>query len=164
MPLFYLDTSAIVKRYRSEAGTEVIIQLFDNAKPNDRFYTSFLSILELTSAIMRLEKGDQLSEAMAGEILARFRVDVQEIIQVWPLDNEIVAGAVQVVEEYRLRSGDAIHLATANALDLISAGDRMIVVSSDDELVDAARAAAFDSLNPIMVESVHHLRQLRGQN
>jgi len=164
MPLFYLDTSAIVKRYRSETGTEVIIQLVDNANPDDRFYTSFLSILELTSAIMRLVRGGQLSKATAGEILARFRVDVQEIIQVWPLDNEIVAGAVQVVEEHRLRSGDAIHLATVNALDLISAEDSVIVVSSDDELVDAARAAAFDSLNPMTAESVHHLRQLRGQN
>jgi hypothetical protein len=43
MPLFYLDTSALVKRYRTEQGTEVVEQLLTNFSPEDRFFTSFLS-------------------------------------------------------------------------------------------------------------------------
>ena len=55
MPLFYLDTSALVKRYRTERGTEVVEQLLANFPPEDRFFTSFLSIIELTSAILRFD-------------------------------------------------------------------------------------------------------------
>jgi predicted nucleic acid-binding protein len=57
MPVFYLDTSALVKRYRTEPGTEVVEELFAGAPPGDEFFISFLSIIELTSAVLRLVKG-----------------------------------------------------------------------------------------------------------
>ena len=60
---YYLDTSAIVKRYLQEQGTEVMDRLLDGTAPDNRFYTSWLSILELTSAILRLANGGQLTLA-----------------------------------------------------------------------------------------------------
>lgn len=113
MPVFYLDTSALVKRYRTEQGTEIVQQLFDNPSPEDRFFISFFSIIELTSGILRLAKGGQLSQDTANQILARFWRDVQKLFRLWPLNDDIAVDAVTVVEEHRLRSADAIHLATA---------------------------------------------------
>ena len=46
MPVYYLDTSAIVKRYLEEQGTEVMDRLLDDTGPHNSFYTSWLSILD----------------------------------------------------------------------------------------------------------------------
>ena len=88
MPVFYLDTSALVKRYRTELGTEVVEELLGNPRPQDRFFVSFLSIIELTSGVLRLARGGQLREDIAQEILARFRHDVRDLLRVWPLDED----------------------------------------------------------------------------
>lgn len=125
MPVFYLDTSALVKRYRAEQGTEVIEQLLSNPSPEDRFFLSFLSIIELTSAALRLVRGGQLREASANELLATFRGDVRDLFRVWPLNEDIATNAVAVIEAHRLRSADALHLATAERVASLASGTQM---------------------------------------
>ena len=74
MPVYYLDTSAIVKRYLDEQGTEVVDLLLDDIGPENSFYISWLSILEFTSVILRLTNGGQLTRDAADTVLARFQV------------------------------------------------------------------------------------------
>ena len=162
MPIFYLDTSAVVKRYRSERGTEVIARLFDDPESEDRFYSSFLSILEFTSGILCLVKGDQLRERVANEVLARFRRDIREIFRGWPLDNDIVTEAVAVVERHKLRSGDAIHLATAISLFSIATGPQVVMVTSDRELLRAAEVSGITTLDPQATGSSRRLDRIRS--
>jgi predicted nucleic acid-binding protein len=161
MAVFYLDTSALVKRYRTELGTEVVEDLLSNPSQQDRFFTSFLSIIELTSGILRLAKGRQLREETAQEILARFRADVHELLRVWPLDEDGAAAAVTVVQQHRLRSADAIHLATAEAIGSLVPDARVVMVSSDRELLDAAEAAGLTPLDPQASDAGERLRQVR---
>lgn len=137
MAIFYVDTSAIVKRYRREKGTEVIDELLEDPPLADRFYISFLSILELTSAIRRLSEAKNLNKGAAQEILARFHTDVQERFRVWPLDNEIVALAVSLVNAHSL------------------------FVSSDRELVDAAQARDLVTLDPTVADALARLAEVR---
>jgi len=96
MPVFYLDTSALVKRYRTELGTEVVEELLGNPRPQDRFFVSFLSIIELTSGVLRLARGGQLREDIAQEILARFRHDVRDLLRVWPYELAPGLGYVRI--------------------------------------------------------------------
>lgn len=161
MPIFYLDTSALVKRYRTEQGTEVIEALLANPLPEDRFFVSFLSIIELTSGVLRLTKGGQLSEDTANEILARFRRDLRELFRVWPLNEEVAVSAVTVVEEHKLRSADALHLATAQRIASLAPGAQTVMVSSDSELLRAAGVAGLITLDPQARESIETLKQLR---
>ena len=84
MPVFYLDTSALVKRYRSAPGTEVVEQLLKNPRSEDRFFLSFLSILELASGMLSLAQAGQLRDATATQILAQFRSDVLELYKSGP--------------------------------------------------------------------------------
>src|SRR5438067_1005039 len=67
MAVFYLDTSAIVKRYRVEQGTDVLDKLFDQRTPNDRFFTSFLSVLAVTSAALRLSRSLRVGQPAAAD-------------------------------------------------------------------------------------------------
>ena len=161
MTVFYLDTSALVKRYRTEEGTEAVSALLENSLPEDRFYTSFLSVLEFTAGITRLMKGDQLSETTGEEFLARYRSDVEEIFRIWPLDEEVTSSAISIAQEYGLRSGDAIHLSSALQLYSSAPGEWMVLVSSDAEPLDAATSAGLEILNPQEPIALSKLASLR---
>jgi predicted nucleic acid-binding protein len=54
MTIFYLDTSALVKRYKTEEGSDMIDNLYDNLPRGHSMATSFLTVLEFVSAIRRL--------------------------------------------------------------------------------------------------------------
>jgi len=54
MTIFYLDTSALVKRYKTEEGTDIIDYLYDKLPKGHSMATSFLTVLEFASAIRRL--------------------------------------------------------------------------------------------------------------
>lgn len=51
MPAYYIDTSALVKRYHLEPGSQQIDQLF--ADPTATFLTANITLAELTSALDR---------------------------------------------------------------------------------------------------------------
>jgi uncharacterized protein len=161
MVVYYFDTSAIIKRYRTEIGTDVVDEILKNPLSQDRFYTSFLTILEVTSGITRLVRGQQLTESIAGEIFSRFRQDIQDHFRILPLDNETVNRAVSVVEKFGLRSADAIHMATAIYVFSAIPESSHVMVSSDRELLESARSANLTALDPQNNTSMDMLRELR---
>jgi hypothetical protein len=162
MTVYYLDTSAIMKRYRTEQGTDLANELFEDSLVEDQFYFSFLSILEMTSSIVRLVKGNRLHETLGTEILARFRQDVLDIYRVWPMDEHITRSAVSVVENHKLRSGDAIHLASALEVQSIASDLTVVMVSTDLELLEASTTAGIVTLNPQDANASRILSRLRA--
>jgi len=116
MPVFYLDTSAILKRYRSEQGTEVVDRLLLDPPPENSFYSSSLAALEVQPALSRLVRGGHLDRNLADDWMARFGDDTLRVIPLWPLDDSILGAALRVAARYGLRSGDAIHFATAEII------------------------------------------------
>ena len=148
MPVFYLDTSAVLKRYRYEQGTEVVDRLLLAPEPDDIFFTSFLTALEVRSATSRLVRSGQIDQNAAGNVIARFREDVERVIRLWPLDNSILTLAISVAERHWLRSGDAIHLATAAFIFQFDPELDKVLVSSDRELLEAATQSGMGVLNP----------------
>jgi predicted nucleic acid-binding protein len=164
MAIYYLDTSAIVKRYRVEKGTSTIDELFDHPSPQDRFYTSFLAVLELTSSVRRLVKAGQLTERIAGDIFSRFRQDIYESFRICPLDDETASHAISMIEKFGLRSADAIHMATAIFLFSAVSGSAQVMVTSDQELLQAAKASNYQVLDPQDDNSIVVLRELRANS
>ncbi len=148
MPVFYLDTSAILKRYRSEQGTEVVDRLLLDPPPENRFYTSSLAALEVRSALSRLVRGGHLDRNLADDLIARFGEDTLRVIQLWPLDDSILSIALRVAARYGLRSGDAIHFATAEIIFRLTSESDNVFVSSDRELLEAAVDSGMEVLDP----------------
>ena len=161
MAVFYLDTSALTKLYRTEVGAEVRIQLLRGDSPSDGCYISFFVNLELTSAILRLVKGGQLEDDVAGAILTMFERDATALIRVWPLNDEIAETAVSVVERFHLKSGDAINLATALTLKGREPDASLVMVSADRELLEASADAGLQTLNPQAANASQQLSDLR---
>lgn len=94
--------------------------------------------------------------------MSRFLSDIQQIV-VQPVNDALVAAAVDVAEGYALRAGDSLHLATALALKATLRSDEaMVVVASDRDLVEACAAARIECLNPETAEAGTRLTGLRG--
>lgn len=161
MPSFYLDTSALMKYYREEIGSEVTKELLEHPGIDDRFATSFLTVLELTSSVLRLAKGGQLPQQLVEEILVSLAEDIHRLFRVWPLDEASAEQAITVILQHRLRTGDALQLATALNLATSAPGAQLVFVSSDKELLSAAVASGFSVLDPESEDAFQDLLRLR---
>ena len=103
MSIYYLATSAIVKRYIDEPGTVAIDHLFEATDSESGSYTSFLSMLEFTSVMTRGANSGRLERVAAATVLAKFHRDSEVVFRLWPLDASILRAAVAVVENHALR-------------------------------------------------------------
>src|SRR5262245_63859774 len=62
MATFYLDTSAVLKRYRTETGTDVVEELYEGRASQDSLITSLFTCLEFESVVIRALKGKLLTQ------------------------------------------------------------------------------------------------------
>jgi uncharacterized protein len=119
MPRYFLDSRALVKRYRTETGTDTIEHLF--AEPDRRILVSRLALVEFHSCFARLVREGALSEAEFGRLVARLKADVaNRVFFVTAVSGARLQDASNLLATYALthpiRALDAIQLATAQGL------------------------------------------------
>lgn len=154
MAVYYLDTSAVVKRYALETGSNWVVALTSATSDHDIF-VSRLAGPEMIAAIFRKAKVREISQAKATQIAQTFRIDWQIRYQVLGVTSTIIDQAMQLAEAYGLRGYDAVHLATALALEKIrhSTGfSNFTFVTADNDQLNAAQAEGLAVENPN-----HHL-------
>ncbi len=152
MPVIYLDTSVIVKRYRTENGTRYTDALFAKVKNSEKlaFATSVFGMLEFVAALRRLRKGGLISEETLQISLASFRNE-SEKFSLQPIDDIVLAKTINIIMKYALRSADALHLTTALEMKRMmeEVNDSVILASNDDEMCNAAREEELTFIKPI---------------
>lgn len=107
--ILYCDTSALVKRYVDESGSERVNELWDSASA---VATSAVAFAEAISAFSRKCREGVLSDKEYKKILGKFKKDYEQLILV-PLNKELNMSIEAVLQRYPLRGFDAIHLASA---------------------------------------------------
>jgi predicted nucleic acid-binding protein len=112
MPIVFVETSALVKRYVEEQGTEVVDELFERKRPTEFFVLPALAVLELKSALRRLVKGGRLRAGQYESLIAEFSKDVDAFSLLLPVDNALLEEAAASLDQHALRAGDALHFAT----------------------------------------------------
>src|ERR1022692_1662582 len=97
MPAYYLDTSAVVKRYIAEAGSAFVTQI-TNAAVGNEIWISTVTSVEIVAAIYRRVRVGSLTgaEAVAGE--NRFRQDLQTIYLLWDVTPSILSQAMALAK------------------------------------------------------------------
>ncbi|MBO3754665.1 MAG: type II toxin-antitoxin system VapC family toxin [Candidatus Brockarchaeota archaeon] len=88
MIVFYFDTSALVKRYRKEAGSEVLDRVFKLEKP---FATCFWTVLEFIVAFSARRRRGELSGETFNALVSRFLKEILDRFIVLSVDDEIAA-------------------------------------------------------------------------
>jgi len=145
MPFYYLDTFALLKRYRTENGTHVLDAIFSGRTQHEFFITSHFTAVEVESVPARALKGRLLSKKAQGVLLSLFADDLEDLLIVLPVSTPLLSEAAAVARHYSLRASDALYLASALRAKQASVAE-IVFVASDKELVEASKAAEFTVL------------------
>ncbi len=133
--MIYWDTSALVKQFVGEAGSEQALALRAEDTPHA---TALITYPETFSALRRRVRERFLSEARYREVIDHFLRDWPAFVRV-RLDEDVMEQAGNLIERHPLRAIDAIHLASALHLQQL-VGEPSLVVSADQQLLEAATA------------------------
>ena len=141
MTNFYLDTSVMVKRYQKEKGTDFADILYDKiiGSKNHSLTISTLSVLEFVATMRRALKGGYISRKYFENAIILFTKE-SEHISLRPVDDDLLAKAINVVIKHALRTADAIHLTIALELRdmMVKLNENVILISNDNEMCEAA--------------------------
>jgi predicted nucleic acid-binding protein len=107
--IVYLDSSALVKRYVAEAGSEVVNQLIGEA---DVVGTALISRVEVAAALAKAVRVGLLQRDEAGSALQAFTAQWNDVVRL-QLTETVVTRAGGLAWEHGLRGYDAVHLALA---------------------------------------------------
>ena len=147
MALYYLETSALVKLYVREAGTDRLLGLADRPGAN-RFSILSLAQVEIWSAIRRREKNGEIPSAVATQILEAFRRHAESRFVTQKITDFLLDMAATLVDRHALRAFDAVQLAGYMVLRGAAAKDTPFFVCADRSLLAAAEREGALILDP----------------
>ncbi|MBP9665267.1 MAG: type II toxin-antitoxin system VapC family toxin [Pyrinomonadaceae bacterium] len=150
MAAYFLDTSAVVKRYVRETGSDLVDKLAASENDNDIFLADITRV-EMAAAIARRLKGGSIAKQDAEDALLAFEYDLTSRYAPVEISQTVLADAVSLATKYALRGYDAVQLAVALGVntDLLSNKlTRLVIVSADAELNAAAKTEGLTAENP----------------
>jgi predicted nucleic acid-binding protein len=139
---YFVDSSALVKRYVVERGTPWVRRL-TRRSPGRRIYLARITAVEVTAAVARRRKGRTLTAAKASSILRRFRQHLAGRYTLIEISPALLDHAMRLANAHALRAYDAVQLAAALAIrqERQDAGfSPVTLISADQALNDAATA------------------------
>ena len=152
MANYYLDSSALVKRYvTSEVGSLWIQRITDPATA-PLILMSHIGLVEVAAAFARKEREGELAATERRQYLGLFVLDCQHQVHLLPTTDPVLRLAAELTHRQALRAYDAIHLATALQASqlLVSAGAMALTfISADGRLCSAAQAEGLMVDNPL---------------
>mgnify|MGYP001106720869 CR=1 FL=1 len=149
--LYYFDSSAAVKRYAPERGSEWVRHIVEPSEGN-MVYIGQIGVVEIAAALSRKVRTKELTQKDYEAALWLFLADVRnEEYIIAPLSDEVVKLAVDLTRRHPLRGYDAVHLATAIMLNTALLGAELpplLFVSADGALCEAAHREELSADNP----------------
>jgi predicted nucleic acid-binding protein len=150
MAAYYLDSSALVKRYVSEIGSGWVLSLFDPRRNNDVLIAAITSV-EIVAAITRRSHGGSIIATDAIAVCNQFKSDLRSEYQVIEITESIINSAMVLAQVYGLRGYDAVQLGAGcavNSLCIANSLPLVTFVSADSELNAAAASEGLLVENP----------------
>jgi predicted nucleic acid-binding protein len=150
MTNYFLDSSALAKRYVIETGTTWLRSIVDPAASH-RIMIAQITPVEVVSGVMRQQRESALSAQAAHA--ARLLIDrhASREYMIIGLTPQIVQQAENLLEAHPLRAYDSIQLASAIETDMrLTAAEleSLIFVSADSRLVVAAKSEGLLTEDP----------------
>jgi len=154
---YFLDASAVVKRYADEAGSTWIRQL-TGPQAQNTILLAEITLAEVAAALAakhRAPKGITLEQR--DRVLSRFLQDCEDHFALLSVDRSVIDRAVELAQRHRLRGYDAVQLATAleaSAIMQSQALPALTFVAADSDLLTAAVAERLSVENPLNYTSL----------
>ncbi|HUY78292.1 MAG TPA: type II toxin-antitoxin system VapC family toxin [Ktedonobacterales bacterium] len=115
MSSYFLDSSAIVKRYVSEVGHGWITSLCDPAQHHDLFIAQ-VALAEVVATLCRKAREAAISVSDRDTLIDTFRQDSLNTYVILPITSETYTYAGDLCRTHTLRAYDAVQLASALTL------------------------------------------------
>ncbi|MDQ3256893.1 MAG: type II toxin-antitoxin system VapC family toxin [Acidobacteriota bacterium] len=150
MAAYFLDSSALVKRYVTETGTAWVNGLLDPAMRH-RLYIARITGAEVTAALTRRERGGHLSATAAAAAVASFQHDYTNRLRPVEITAVLITSAIQAARTHGLRGYDAVQLAAALAATRRRVARHLApltLVTADLELLAAGVAEGLTTDDP----------------
>jgi len=112
-----------------------------------------LSIVEVSSALVRRARSMQIPSQEVFATLTNFDDDVTASLSIIELDEAVMDYAVQLARVHGLRGADAVQLSCALLVKRDRAEIPLILMSSDIELNAAAESEGLTVVNPTEARS-----------
>lgn len=145
MSLYFLDTSALVKLYVQEPGTDRLLPLVGNRQ--NRFAVLTISVVEVRSAIRRRQRAGDIDNQTATAILESLKSHLETRFIRQAINDTVIDAALELIDRHALRAYDAVQLAGCIVLCAIAAG-AFTFVCSDRRLLEAASFEQLKVLDP----------------
>ncbi|MBI4478714.1 MAG: type II toxin-antitoxin system VapC family toxin [Acidobacteria bacterium] len=147
MALFYLDTSALVKLYVREPGTDQMVRLANPATGN-RLAVLALARVEFRAAVRQRERLGDVPHATAATLIARMEQHFQSLYLVQLVTEAVIEEASALLDRHALKGYDAVQLAGCLALQS-TLKEPPSFVCSDRQLLRAAELERLPVFNPL---------------
>jgi len=141
--VIYIDSSAFVKRYVKEEGSDAVQSLIQRGED---IATSKLAYPEILSAFARKERAGELARGLRKKLLDQFEADWKSVFIV-ELHDELLPTMKLLLTKYPLKGADTVHLSSALWLKRAVQTD-MTFVASDVNLFKAAQGERLRVFNP----------------
>ncbi len=149
MNAVYFDTSALVKHYITEVGSDWVRALLMNQAP--AVFTSLLTSIEGVCTFARRRREGMLSSEDHRQLLTVFDYDFTYRYNILGVEPMVMDTARRMANSHPLRAYDAVQLATAWLLnqDLLSTGKAPLTfICADERLITVAQAEGLLTDNP----------------
>jgi predicted nucleic acid-binding protein len=151
MTSFFLDSSALAKRFVPETGSPSMDYLLQSVEEH-RIYLLNIGYAEVVSVFVRKRNAGLISAAQFGNALINLE---KEIIKspgkfVLSFNNSVTTDALALIVKHSINSTDAVLLQVGMdvAEYLRIGGDKLALVSSDQRLLGAAKVEGLLTFNP----------------
>ncbi len=112
MPVYFFDSSAIIKSYLIEIGTDWCKNITDPTADN-RIYLAQITMVEVISAITRQARNGNISLTHAVLAITQFLNDFNHQYTRIQITSQLTHQAATLAQTYTLRGYDAVQLAAA---------------------------------------------------
>lgn len=148
--MYCFDSSAVVKRYAPETGSEWVKSLV--APESTLIYLGQIGIVEIAAALSRKVRTRELLQDEYEAALWLFLSDIRhEEYILTPLNDQIIELSVKLTRRHPLRGYDAVHLASALTLSAALQNAELpslTFVAADTQLCVAAQREGLPTENP----------------
>jgi predicted nucleic acid-binding protein len=144
--ILFLDTSALVKLYIAEPGSERMREAAGRGEP---VVVSVLAFAEIHATFARRRREELMTDTELERLRLDFANDWEELKQV-PIGAAVLKLVPGLCGHHPLRGADAVHL--GSALLLHQEGLEVTFACSDRRLLEAAAAEGLLPFNPTSEE------------
>lgn len=144
---FFFDTSALIKLYHQEIGTERVDEIFRQV--GNPIIISELATVELYSTMARKVRTREITPQAQEETLRNFEEDCTQRFVIDPLGGSVIQKAKELLQKHGntkvLRSLDSLQL---GACLIVRAREELVFVCADARLLDIGKLEGIEVLNP----------------